>query len=250
MTQKALELAQKQRFTMQDLLELVALLRDPETGCPWDKVQTHASIRHNFIEETYEVADAIDLADPHLLCEELGDVLLQVALHTQMETEARTFAFEDVCTGICKKLIYRHPHLFGEVEADTPGEVLANWEQLKRAEKHRDSAAQDLDSVPAALPALMRAQKTVKRAAQHGLVPKGGALGQLDAALAQLHRSQPDKTAAREALGEMLLSCCALAQQLDCDAEETLGEALGGFVRRCKERESAAAPEAGRPQAD
>lgn len=105
-------LTQKERYNMEDLLEIVALLRDPENGCPWDKVQTHTSIRKNFIEETYEVADAIDLADASLLCEELGDVLLQVALHTRMEEEQGAFTFGDVCTGICKKLIYRHPHIF------------------------------------------------------------------------------------------------------------------------------------------
>ena len=106
-------LTQKERYNMEDLLEIVALLRDPENGCPWDKVQTHTSIRKNFIEETYEVADAIDLADASLLCEELGDVLLQVALHTRMEEEQGAFTFGDVCTGICKKLIYRHPHILG-----------------------------------------------------------------------------------------------------------------------------------------
>lgn len=95
-------LTQKERYNMEDLLEIVALLRDPENGCPWDKVQTHTSIRKNFIEETYEVADAIDLADASLLCEELGDVLLQVALHTRMEEEQGAFTFGDVCTGICK----------------------------------------------------------------------------------------------------------------------------------------------------
>ena len=157
MTQQVLALAAKEQYTMQDLLEIVALLRNPEGGCPWDKVQTHESIRRNFIEETYEVADAIDLGDRHLLCEELGDVLLQVALHTRMEEETGAFTFADVCTEICRKLIYRHPHVFGNTQADTPQAVLQNWEQLKRAEKHRERAADDLDSVPAALPALMRA---------------------------------------------------------------------------------------------
>ncbi len=161
-------LTQKERYNMEDLLEIVALLRDPENGCPWDKVQTHTSIRKNFIEETYEVADAIDLADASLLCEELGDVLLQVALHTRMEEEQGAFTFGDVCTGICKKLIYRHPHIFGDAGAQTPDEALQNWEALKRREKHREGAGDDLDSVPAALPALMRSRKVAKRAADHG----------------------------------------------------------------------------------
>ena len=131
--QKLIEgLLAKEHYTMDDLRSIVALLRDPENGCPWDKVQTHASIRKNFIEETYEVADAIDLADAHLLCEELGDVLLQVALHTQMEAEQGTFTFDDVCTGICKKLIARHPHIFAQTDAPkrTADEVLDTWEQI------------------------------------------------------------------------------------------------------------------------
>ena len=133
-------LTQKERYNMEDLLEIVALLRDPENGCPWDKVQTHTSIRKNFIEETYEVADAIDLADASLLCEELGDVLLQVALHTRMEEEQGAFTFGDVCTGICKKLIYRHPHVFRRDEPDAP-----DWDEYEaeqaRAQRHRKKLA-------------------------------------------------------------------------------------------------------------
>ena len=126
----------KERYDAQDLIRIVAQLRAPQ-GCPWDREQTHASIRMNFIEETYEAVDAIDQNDAHLLCEELGDVLLQVALHSQMEAEKGTFSFDDVCDGICKKLIYRHPHVFGESSAATTGQALANWEALKNAEKGR-----------------------------------------------------------------------------------------------------------------
>ena len=229
----------KERYTMDDLRDIVTLLRDPETGCPWDEVQTHASIRKNFIEETYEVADAIDLADAHLLCEELGDVLLQVALHTQMETEQGMFTFDDVCTGICKKLIARHPHIFAQTDAPkrTADEVLDTWEQIKRKEKHREGLAQDLASVPRALPALMRAQKTAKRAAGHG-VSQPDTQAALQTLAQQVHALQTaaaDGAGAdeqRRLLGEVLFLAADASRFLGCDAEEALSEATGRFIGR------------------
>ena len=219
-------LTQKERYNMEDLLEIVALLRDPENGCPWDKVQTHTSIRKNFIEETYEVADAIDLADASLLCEELGDVLLQVALHTRMEEEQGAFTFGDVCTGICKKLIYRHPHIFGDAGAQTPDEALQNWEALKRREKHREGAGDDLDSVPAALPALMRSRKVAKRAADHGFTypDAQAAIADLEQELTELKQAvaQGSADAQQEELGDVLFSAANVSRFLDCDAEEAL----------------------------
>ena len=178
----------KQRYNAQDLVRIVALLRDPVNGCPWDKEQTHESIRSNFIEETYEALEAIDLADAHLLEEELGDVLLQVALHCQMEAEKGVFDFDAVCDGICKKLIYRHPHVFGDTVADTTGQVLANWEALKNAEKERTTAKSRLESVPAAFPALMRAAKVQKRAGAYGFAypDAAAALADLESELAEL----------------------------------------------------------------
>ncbi|MDL2219697.1 MazG family protein, partial [Ruminococcaceae bacterium OttesenSCG-928-O06] len=154
-------------YTMDDLLEIVRILRAPG-GCPWDAEQTHASIRQNLLEEAYEVADAIDRQSTEDLCEELGDLLLQVALHVQMEQEAGGFSFNDVCDAICRKLIYRHPHVFGQVQQLATGQVLDNWEKLKNAEKGRDTAASRLDSVPQSLPAAMYAEKVQKRAAAYG----------------------------------------------------------------------------------
>ena len=225
---------QKQRYDMQDLLDIVALLRDPDHGCPWDKVQTHASIRKNFIEETYEVADAIDQADANLLCEELGDVLLQVALHTRMEEETGAFTFEDVCTGICEKLVYRHPHIFGTVRADDEGTVLKNWEELKREEKARQSLADDLASVPAALPALMRAQKVLKRAGARGIGPASTEEAQ---ALLDKAADALGKAPGEEALGRVLLAACAVAQLSGQDAEQALTHAAGDFARDAVERQ-------------
>lgn len=253
----------KERYTMGDLRDIVALLRDPDTGCPWDKVQTHASIRKNFIEETYEVADAIDLADAHLLCEELGDVLLQVALHTQMEAEQGAFTFDDVCTGICKKLIARHPHIFAQSDAQTetpkrtPDEVLDTWEQIKRREKHREGLAQDLASVPRALPALMRAQKVAKRAAGHGvsqpdtqaaLQALADRAAALQAAAEEAAAAKADSAGANEQrrlLGEVLFAAADAARFLGCDAEEALGEATERFAEHLKRTEhpDASAPD-------
>lgn len=233
--------AQKERYTMDDLRGIVALLRDPAEGCPWDKEQTHASIRKNFIEETYEVADAIDLADSHLLCEELGDVLLQVALHTQMEEERGAFTFDDVCAGICKKLIARHPHIFAQPDAQkrTADEVLDAWEAIKRREKHRESLRQDLESVPRALPALMRAGKVAKRAAGHAEAQPDAhaALQTLAERVEALCASaeSADLPQRRALLGKMLFAAADAARLLGCDAEETLDAETGRFIASAAE---------------
>lgn len=146
----------KELYTADDLVAIIALLRDPQKGCPWDKVQTHQSIRMNFLEEAYEAVDAIDLEDSHLLCEELGDVMMQVAFHAQIEQEAGHFTWQQVCDGVCRKLIERHPHIFG---GDTS---IKDWDALKNKEKGRLTLQDDLASVPQALPALMRAAKLQK----------------------------------------------------------------------------------------
>ena len=147
---------EKQHYTADDLAAIIAILRDPDNGCPWDKVQTHRSIRMNFLEEAYEAVDAIDLDDPELLCEELGDVLMQVAFHAQIEREAGHFTFAEVCDGVCRKLLDRHPHIFRGDES------IKDWDSLKNKEKGRLTLADDLESVPRALPALMRAAKLTK----------------------------------------------------------------------------------------
>jgi NTP pyrophosphatase (non-canonical NTP hydrolase) len=140
---------EKQQYTADDLAAIIAILRDPDCGCPWDKVQTHTSIRMNFLEEAYEAVDAIDLNDPELLCEELGDVMMQVVFHAQIEQEAGHFTFDEVCDGVCRKLINRHPHIFGGDES------IKDWDSLKNKEKGRLTLADELESVPKALPALM-----------------------------------------------------------------------------------------------
>lgn len=231
----------REKYTVEDLLEIVALLRDPEKGCAWDKVQTHESIRKNFIEETYEVADAIDKQDAHLLCEELGDVLLQIALHTQMERERGAFSWEDVCTGICKKLIARHPHIFGTVKVDNPEQALHNWEQIKRAEKHRESLSVDLDDVPEALPAAVRAQKLQKRAAAHGvgITDTEGAKQALLRSVERLQAMSEQETA-EMMIGEVLFCTAGYARLLDVDAEQALERVNTAFMQAAKKLDKAA----------
>ena len=157
----------KEKYDFDDLVEIVRCLRMPD-GCPWDKVQTHKSIRQDFIEETYEVIEAIDNEDTALLREELGDVLLQVVFHTQIEREKQTFDIHDVANDICQKLIIRHPHVFGTVQADTTEKVLDNWDKIKMQTKSQSRLSESMDSIARSLPSLMRASKIQKKAAKIG----------------------------------------------------------------------------------
>ena len=155
----------KDSYGVKDLEEIVRLLRAPG-GCPWDAEQTHQSIRRNFL--AYEAVEAIDEGSPEHLKEELGDVLLQVVFHALMEQEAGRFDLDAVADGICKKLIFRHPHVFGEVSVSGTGEVLSNWEELKRKEKGQATNTDALEAVARSLPALWRAEKVQKKAKKAG----------------------------------------------------------------------------------
>ena len=212
----------KELYTADDLVAIIALLRDPEKGCPWDKVQTHQSIRMNFLEEAYEAVDAIDLEDPHLLCEELGDVMMQVAFHTQIEQEAGHFTWQQVCDGVCRKLIERHPHIFG---GDTS---IKDWDALKNKEKGRLTLQDDLASVPQALPALMRAAKLQKRAARYGVEVSADAAAV--AQNAQTAQDTADPQVAAQAVGQMLFAAVALARKAGVDPEEALQQYNAGFL--------------------
>ena len=159
---------EKDKYTYDDLVELLRILRAPG-GCPWDREQTHLSNRRNFLEEAYEAAEAFDRDDPDMMCEELGDMLMQVLFNIHIEEDAGRFTTDDVTDHVVRKLIYRHPHVFSNVKAETSEEVLVNWEQLKRAEKGQQSTADTLDAVARSLPALWRADKLLKRAGYGGL---------------------------------------------------------------------------------
>ena len=157
------KLKNEPKHDFNSLRELVEVLRS-EGGCPWDREQTHASIRADIIEETYEVIEAIDNSDPELLREELGDVMFQVMFHSRIEEEEGRFTVEEVVHDICEKMIVRHPHVFGTVEVSGTGEVLDNWDKIKKEEKSRKTARQSMEAVPKQLPTLMRVQKIAKKA--------------------------------------------------------------------------------------
>ncbi len=222
-------------YTAEQLLQVIRILRDPEHGCPWDKVQTHASIRKNFLEETCEALEAIDADDAVLLREELGDVLMQVVFHAAMEEERGRFTFEDVCRTVCEKLVFRHPNIFASSAAENAG--INSWDALKNKEKGRTTLADELATVPATLPALMRAQKLQKRAAGHdcGQQDAAAAQQQLEAAVQSFALALAD--AKQDAAGEMLFAAANAARLAGVDAEEALTFASGRFVRQCLAQE-------------
>ena len=229
-------------YHFQDLMEIVRILRHPD-GCPWDQVQTHQSIRRNFLEEAYEVAEAIDEDDPEHLREELGDVLLQVLFHTSMEEDAGRFDLDGVADGICKKLIYRHPHVFGDLTVSSTGEILSNWEELKKKEKHQVTQADAVDAVARTLPALWRAEKMKKKAAKAGFDWRdvSGALDKLSEELDELKAAAlAGEGDPEEELGDLLLAAVSVARFLDADPEAALHRACDKFSARFRKTEELA----------
>ena len=210
---------EREHYTAEDLIQIIRILRDPEAGCPWDKVQTHQSIRKNFLEETCEALEAIDADDAAMLREELGDVLMQVAFHTVMEEERGRFNFEQVCREVCEKLVFRHPNIFTSSAAENAG--INGWDALKNKEKGRRTLADELDTVPVTLPALMRAQKLQKRAAGRGL-----GVTTAEGAAAVLKQAEQDWDAApapnAEQAGELLFAAVNAIRLAGLDAEEAL----------------------------
>jgi nucleoside triphosphate diphosphatase len=202
------------------LVAILAKLRDPDGGCPWDLEQDFASIAPYTLEEAYEVDDAIRRGDMKGLADELGDLLLQVVFHARMAEEAGHFRFEDVAAGICEKLVRRHPHVFGDAKVATSAEQTESWEAIKAAERAQAGVPADpLADVPLALPALARAAKLLRRAERAGLAP------------AESERSEPlDETA----LGERLFELVALANRRGLDPEQALRDANARFVARVR----------------
>ena len=225
----------KNNYNIDDFLHIMKLLRSPG-GCPWDIEQTHKSIRKNLIEETYEVIEAIDKDDKALMCEELGDLLMQIIFHTQMEEENGTFTFDDVCDGICKKLIVRHPHVFGDVTVSDSGEVLKNWDEIKQKTKGQKSVGDSMLSVPRELPALMRAQKLQQKAAKVGFDwdEISGALQKVNEETEELRAAveNGDEGNQLEELGDLLFSVVNVSRFLKFDSEEALTFASDKFLNR------------------
>ena len=230
----------KEKYSFDDLVEIMALLRG-EGGCPWDREQTHASIRNNFIEETYEVIEAIDTENPELMREELGDVLLQIVFHADMAKEEGTFEIGDVTDEICKKLIHRHPHVFADTVAETSSKVLEAWEAIKSEEKSRKTVTDKLTSIPPMFPALMRATKVGKKASCFDFPDVESVMDKVSEELVEVSEAMGtgDKEAISEEIGDLLLSITSLCRKLDVDPEKALNDATNKFIRRFSEVEQA-----------
>lgn len=239
----AVDFTIKEKYDIQDLLRIMEILRAPG-GCPWDAEQTHESIKKNFIEETYEVIEAINKNDKALLQEELGDVLMQVVFHAQMEKEAGVFCFDDVADGVCKKLIERHPHVFGDVQVKNSDEVLTNWDAIKRKSKKQKTTSSAMDAVPRELPALMRGTKIQQKAAKSGFdwPNKDGAFEKLAEEMQELQTAvqNQDEENIFEELGDLLFSVVNVSRFLKVDAEEAMTAATDKFIKRYKKVETLA----------
>jgi nucleoside triphosphate diphosphatase len=217
----------KKSTSINELLKVMAKLRSP-TGCPWDREQTHLSLRRHAIEEVYELIDAIEARDDHEMAEELGDLLLQVVFHCQLARERGAFDFERVCRLLVEKLVRRHPHVFGATKVANVDEVWANWERIKRAEKHGTARARNsaFDGIPKHLPALMRAEKLVKKARK--TFGKG-------------HFEIPRKPLDGKKLAKVLFDLTAFAHERGWSAEQLLSEETKRREREFRKQEKSGA---------
>lgn len=227
------DLVSKNSYDINDLIQIVKILRAPG-GCQWDGEQTHQSIRRNFLEEAYEVAEAIDQESTEHLREELGDVLLQVVFHASIEEDAGRFDLNDVADGISKKLIYRHPHVFGSVSVSSTDEILSNWEELKKVEKGQTSQADAVDAVARSLPALWRAEKVQKKAAKVGFDwgDVAPAMDKLSEEVYELKDAMDGNGNPFEELGDLLFAAVNVARFLHVDPEDALQAASDKFAAR------------------
>lgn len=225
----------KDKYDINDLISIIIRLRAPD-GCPWDMAQTHETIKKNLIEETYEVIEAINKQSVDGLREELGDVLLQVALHTEMEREKGNFSFDDICNDLCQKLIIRHPHVFGDVVANNVEEALDSWDNVKLITKGIKSQSESMNSIPIELPALMRAQKVQSKAAKVGFDWHNiqGAFDKMQEEINELNiaieHSSPFEI--EDEFGDLLFSCVNISRFLKIDSEEALKGATDKFISR------------------
>jgi len=229
----------KESYDLRDFVALVSYLRSPN-GCPWDQVQTHESIRRNFLEETYEACEAIDAGDLVHMREELGDVLMQVLFHTDIEREAGHFDIDDVADAACKKLVYRHPHVFRRDEPDAP-----DWDTMKQRERAQTTTAEAMDSVARSLPALWRCDKIQAKAAKTGFEwpDVHAALDKVDEETRELRAAvaSGDTDAIGDELGDLLFAAVKVARFAGIDPEQAAHAACEKFIRRFSAMETAAA---------
>lgn len=229
----------KESYDLRDFVALITFLRSPD-GCPWDQVQTHESIRRNFLEETYEACEAIDAGDTAHLKEELGDVLMQVLFHTDIERAAGHFDIDDVADAACKKLVYRHPHVFRRDEPDAP-----DWDTIKQRERAQTTTAEAMDSVARSLPALWRCEKIQAKAAKTGFEwpDADAALDKVEEETRELREAVAscNADAVAEELGDLLFAAVKVARFAGVDPEQAAHAACEKFIRRFAAMEAAAA---------
>ena len=225
----------KDKYNFDELLEIMKILRS-EGGCPWDRKQTHESLKRYLIEETYEVLEAIDMKNKDMLCEELGDLLLQVVFHASIAQENKECTIDDIITGISKKMYFRHTHVFGDAKAETADDVVKNWELIKRKEKNLESYTGELKSIPKNLPALMRSYKVQQKASKVGFD-----WNQIEDAMKKVHEELEELNDARknkdaenisEELGDLLFAVVNVSRFLDVHPELALSATIEKFIRR------------------
>lgn len=225
----------KEKYTFEDLLDLMEKLRG-ENGCPWDREQTHESLKRYMVEETYEALEAIEENNDDMIKEELGDVLLQVVFHSQIAREEERFEASDVVDGICRKIIERHTHVFGEDIAEDPEAVLKNWDRIKNKSKGLDSHTEKIASIPKTYPALLRSLKIQEKAAKAGF-DWDEADGAIDKTMEEIGEfmaacKSHDKKAIRAEMGDLFFSLVNVCRFLDIEPEITLNETSDKFINR------------------
>ncbi|MBQ8604663.1 MAG: nucleoside triphosphate pyrophosphohydrolase [Oscillospiraceae bacterium] len=228
-----MEFKKKDFYTIEDMLQIMEMLRDPVTGCEWDSIQTHESIRQNFIEETYEAVDAIDKKDVQLLQEELGDVLLQVLYHAQFKKEEGVFDFHDVVNALAQKLVLRHPHVFKDEDIHGVDNILHKWEEIKNESHGHTTVSRTLNAVPKSFPALMYAQKVQKRV-QAGKLPVPSQKQEIAAVRRLLDKMEQDAGSGalhENDLSELLFRAVNMTRTNKMDAEEILAKKSRNFVK-------------------
>ena len=232
--ERRLKMKQKKTYVIQDLLEITRILRG-ENGCPWDRQQTIESLKKYVLEESYEVIDACD-AGGMKLADELGDLLLQITMMSQIGTEENSFCFDDVCNLICQKMILRHPHVFGDETADTSEKVLDNWEKIKQKERSFTTVTESMQDITAALPSLLRAYKIQKKAAKVGFdwEDAGGAMAKVKEELAETEEAARMKNpeAITEEIGDLLFAVVNAARFYGVNPELALKAANDKFIHR------------------
>lgn len=234
MTEQIKVFKEKENYTLADIRELVEILRSKD-GCAWDREQTHKSVRNAMIEETYEFIEGLDKNDETLMKEELGDVMFQVFFHARIAEEEGSFNIDDIADEICKKMVLRHPHVFGDVSVKDSGEVLKNWETIKKAEKSRDTLEKQLESVSSALPSLIRAEKLFSRCKKEGVAVERDPEKLIRNITEKAAALSPNADSAQ--IGELLFAVTNLSYALKINSEQALYEKNDRFIKETTKNE-------------